>query len=78
MSNNVAIPLEVLSYWYESAKTGIERYDPDVKCSDPLLQESREKRYKMAVKTVAVLKDLFETPIETEIITEDKENKNNE
>lgn len=77
MSNNtVKIPLDVLSYWYQSAVQAKKRYErpayEEERLYDREKAEKRKTTYRMAVKTVESLKDVF---VNVEIIeSEKKEN----
>ena len=76
MKDKLQIPLDVLAYWYKSAKKCIENYNPDTKCTNPRYEDRRKEGYEMALKTVEILKNTFENLTEIEIIK--KENTNNE
>lgn len=72
--DNAKISVDVLMYWYRSAKRCIERGNPETTECSPRRDSEFQKRliegYQMALKTVeqlAWLEDLIEvTPVEEE------------
>lgn len=81
--NSVKIPLDVLSYWYQSAVQAKERYEEYREKYGKAYKENpsneerirqREIGYRMALKTIDALKDVCAN---VEIIeSEKKENEN--
>ena len=63
MLSKVEMPFDVLSFWYNSAKECVARYNPDtmVHPRDDEYSRKRERGYQMALKTVEILESIMET-----------------
>lgn len=70
MSNlpNLQIPFDILAYWYASAKRYLENNrNVNHSPTNAALEQKREEATKMAERTVSILKDYIEQPVEVAV-----------